>query len=111
MNEHARKIYQAALNDKTVQRFWRQYEHEWTDMDPFQCMDILQPHNRPEAWRIKPKYRFERRFSRAYFDKDVNAAAIYHKESADKIREFEKKDFFGGWLTDWLVYEVEVENE
>jgi hypothetical protein len=74
-------------------------------------MDILQPHNRPEAWRIKPKYKFEKMFSRAYLDKEVNAAVIYHFTSDESLTELRNMKFFGGWLSDWLVYEVEVENE
>ena len=50
MNEHAKEIWQAWLDDRIVQR-WLPSRYAWVDEDP--CESSVKPHEAPEKWRIK----------------------------------------------------------
>jgi len=105
MNEHAKKIYQAALDGKTVQRRREFWVDDWEDKDPFEAMEGLWP------WRIKP--RIETRYYRVYLLKDTKEIGVIEvlnkdeKANAEVHYRSELKPF--EWISQWVPYEVEVE--
>jgi len=107
MHEHAKKIWKAALDGKTVQRSEGIGDDDWEDKNPFESVRHLWPQSRPNIWRIKPQT-IQTRMFRVYLDPDDLGPYIFEGDS-DKVSEFEKKPYFGGWLTDWITYEVGVE--
>jgi hypothetical protein len=108
MHEHAKKIWQAALDGETVQYLTGGFDHEWVDMDPFECNYFSQPQQVPNRWRIKPLT--ASRWFRVYYDKFGKLPICFNgrKECATNC---EQKSSFGGWLTDWVPYTEEVEKE
>lgn len=105
MNEHAKKIYTAFMDGKTVQRC---LANEWRDENPFDCLPSGGPYRFPEIWRIKPNT--EIRYYRVYRGRDSGLPKIYTEEIfLIPQYEFERKEWFGGWVGRTQSYEVEVE--
>lgn len=115
MNEHAKKIWQAWLDGRTVER---RLPHScsvsgvWLEANPSVETIPEQPQKCPERWRIKPE--IYSRLCRVYYDKEYGKPCVIHGvEVGPKIdhRKFwecetEVNYCFGGWLSDWIEYET-----
>lgn len=106
MNEHARIIWQAWLDGKELQCS-SDGQETWSDAEPTNSF-LPYPHEAPFLWRIKPNK--EPRFYRIYFSLSFNRPRIFIQKDYNNIspERFEKVSYFGGWITDWMSYEVEV---
>jgi len=109
MNEHAKKIWKAWADGKLVQT--QQSENgEWRTVEPIGVMPEMMPHKCPDNWRIKPMT--ERRMFRVFFDNDSGGPMVFEGSLDgvfDDVGKFTKSPSFNRWLTDWVYYEVEVE--
>jgi hypothetical protein len=92
MHEHAKSIYRAALDGKTVQA---KTKEGWKDDDPFRCS--FHPIDFPLSWRIKPETKTL--FYKVYFCLNSLQPKIFIDDGTDLINEFEKHDSFGGWMS------------
>jgi hypothetical protein len=115
MKEHAKSIWQAWLDEKEVQYYAqfgeystgasdREINAKWINADPSNP-ELFTPQECPHRWRIKPDH--ETPGFRVYWDKEYdkpNCCQFFHHQSL-----IEERSYFGGWLTDWIPYEVEEE--
>jgi hypothetical protein len=105
MNNYAKSIWQAWLNEEKVQYYAQLGDSaQWIDADPSDP-ELFTPQECPHRWRIKPDT--EAPGFRVYWDKEYdkpNCCQFFHHQSL-----IEERSYFGGWLTDWIPYEVEVE--
>jgi len=110
MNEHAKEIWQVALDGETVQYLTGGFDHEWVDMDPFECNYYSQPQQIPDRWRIKPEKKT--RYYRVYLVEETDVVRVTETLNSDgtpATAEFVKnpeRPF--RWLSEWMTYEVEV---
>jgi hypothetical protein len=110
MNEHAKKIYQAALDGKNIQFDYQMYG--WLDADPFRS--TMHPIDYPILWRIKPEPKI--RYYRVLLDANNNDLyPTIITSNCKSALEYTAKlhcqtSNFRRWLTDWIPYEVEVED-
>ena len=106
MDEHAKKIWQAWLDGKTVQLRPNPYPDVWRDEDPSLVAEFQKPQYRPDDWRIKPK---PTKISTTYKvaimeDLDDEICAIACDES--QYHYAESSENFICWDTDERTVEV-----
>lgn len=107
MNDHAKKIWKAWVDGKTVQRRGP-VTGIWHDSRPNVEFVFDQPQQRSEEWRIKPTKWF-----RVFYNSNYKCAEIIHEKEEILVDGISSalEDFsdFSHWLTDWIEYEAEEE--
>lgn len=120
MNVHARKIWQAWIDGKTVQILAPMLGTEstvknedvengsrWIECDPNKVDESKQPHIQPNVWRIKPQYRTIR-FKVALCDGPHDTLLPLIIYPCD-YKETENKPLFIKWIGDEVLVERSVE--